>query len=252
MISFSFQVFSRLFPFKRGLCHAYWAPNFWAIYNIADIVSSKLFQPHLQNVAQNTRGLVQEFEHYSLPKIKPLTTFILTSCIMLPCFLKILLFRSSSSKETQKQDFVHAISIFACTSFMFGWHVHEKAILMVFIPMRYVFEFRNFICEIISSCFIIQFTYVNEQIPRESNNTLGCCFELFTISASFQWGTFIDQDNIPSALYLAVIIWFGYNFISHLWKTVSVWFHRHIYVWELLTTFIEVGSKTSIYAFIVN
>lgn len=127
------QVLSRLFPFKRGLCHAYWAPNFWALYNLGDkaamIVVSKMGLNLNMEKASMTGGLVKEYSHNVLPNISPKMTILLVAITMMPAIVKL-------AKSTHKpNNFIRCIVLCALSSFMFGWHVHEKAILMAIIPL---------------------------------------------------------------------------------------------------------------------
>jgi len=128
------QVLSRLFPFKRGLSHAYWAPNFWALYNILDkllhfagtrtgFISSGI------STGSMTGGLVQEYEHAVLPSVPPIATFVLTLVAMIPCLVVLW------CRPNDPWQFVRTIVLCSFASFMFGWHVHEKAILMIILPL---------------------------------------------------------------------------------------------------------------------
>lgn len=129
------QVMSRLFPFKRGLTHAYWAPNFWALYNFADKILSIIRK--VPQINSNTGGLVQEFKHNVLPSVSPAVTFLIVALMMIPCCVKLLSVKTESPKS-----FLKPLIICTATSFMFGWHVHEKAILMILIPLQ-VLTFHN-------------------------------------------------------------------------------------------------------------
>ncbi|XP_030567454.1 probable dolichyl pyrophosphate Glc1Man9GlcNAc2 alpha-1,3-glucosyltransferase [Drosophila novamexicana] len=127
------QLMSRLFPFKRGLTHAYWAPNIWALYNAADKVAVIALKRTTESEATSTSsGLVQEVQHVVLPTITPSITFALTFLFMLPILIKLFMTRS---REHARLLFLRAVVLCSCSSFMFGWHVHEKAILMCLIPL---------------------------------------------------------------------------------------------------------------------
>ncbi|OCT93293.1 hypothetical protein XELAEV_18016359mg [Xenopus laevis] len=129
------QVLSRLFPFKRGLCHAYWAPNFWALYNAADKALSiigvklQLLDPASIGTGTMTRGLVQEFEHSVLPSVTPMATLVCTLISILPSVFQLW------RKPQGPSGFLRCLILCALGSFMFGWHVHEKAILLAILPL---------------------------------------------------------------------------------------------------------------------
>lgn len=147
------QVLSRLFPFKRGLCHSYWAPNVWALYSFADRILIKVLPRLLTNSTKGslTRGLVGDSEFSVLPTVTPWHTLVLTlvtqlvilsrccRCCIFSHICQPILYQLWKNPKPSK--FMEALILCGFSSFLFGWHVHEKAILLMLIPLRY--EFLN-------------------------------------------------------------------------------------------------------------
>ncbi|KAI1289832.1 putative dolichyl pyrophosphate Glc1Man9GlcNAc2 alpha-1,3-glucosyltransferase [Halotydeus destructor] len=127
------NVIRRLFPFKRGLSHAYWAPNFWAIYNTADKVLAVALSKKTN--ASMSSGLVQEFEHSVLPNISPLVTFAMVALSSVPMLAHLWTKCHFLPDSSVHKLFLRSVVICAYCSYLFGWHVHEKAILLIILPL---------------------------------------------------------------------------------------------------------------------
>ncbi|KAH7308187.1 dolichyl glycosyltransferase [Stachybotrys elegans] len=130
------QIFSRLFPFSRGLCHAYWAPNVWALYSLADRVLIYLaprlgLSVNTEALQSVTRGLVGDTAFAVLPEITPRICFLLTLFFQLLPLIKLFSYPTW-------ENFIGAVTLCGYASFLFGWHVHEKAILLVIIPFSLI------------------------------------------------------------------------------------------------------------------
>ncbi|QPG75042.1 hypothetical protein FOA43_002382 [Brettanomyces nanus] len=142
------QLLKRLFPFSRGLTHAYWAPNFWALYSFIDRVLIQLakripgvekflclflkksYPIDYSNANSLTRGIVGDVEFLFLPEIQPKHTFFLTLFYEMLSMIQLFI-------NPTYQRFLGAVTYCAWTSFLFGWHVHEKAALLMIIPFTF-------------------------------------------------------------------------------------------------------------------
>ncbi|KAM2293089.1 hypothetical protein ACFX1X_028159 [Malus domestica] len=130
------QVIHRMFPFGRGLCHAYWAPNFWVFYIILDKVLAFLLGRLGFNIqapaASFTGGLVGDSSPFAvLPQVTPATTFILVLISLSPCLIK-------AWRHPRPSLITRWVAYAYTCGFMFGWHVHEKASLHFVIPLAIV------------------------------------------------------------------------------------------------------------------
>ncbi|KAJ3800444.1 glycosyltransferase family 57 protein [Lentinula aff. detonsa] len=179
------QLLSRLFPFTRGLNHAYWAPNAWALVTAVDRVLLKYakstgtdFHINLAGVASTSRGLVGDTVFAVLPNVKPLHTFTITLALQSIILIKLWFHPTYKS-------FLTALTLCGYSSYLFGWHVHEKAVLLILIPLsllaaeRHAY-FRTFVIATVAgifSLFPLLFT------PAESN--IGVLYSILWFALSY-------------------------------------------------------------------
>lgn len=97
----------------------------------------------LEAAGSATRGLVGDTSFAFLPDISPRATFLITLAFQLLALAKLFY------KPTY-DVFLGALTLCGYASFYFGWHVHEKAVLLVILPAsllalkdtRYLHAFR--------------------------------------------------------------------------------------------------------------
>jgi alpha-1,3-glucosyltransferase len=129
------QMFARLFPFGRGLVHAYWAPNVWALYCALDKIGyyfvtkiMRLPSTPSDNMRLNdsASGVVGDFALFLLPRITATHCIVLLSICLVPAMW--ILCRHGVQCSTK--ILLRSLLFVSLSSFMLGYHVHEKAVLV--------------------------------------------------------------------------------------------------------------------------
>jgi len=125
------QIFRRLFPFGRGLVHAYWAPNIWALYCATDkilgLAAKKVFKVVFNNKTvsglASTSGLTGDFQFLVLPAVPPLLSLLLVLMTQSPAWYRLWI-------DLHPRALLPCLVYCSLCSYLFGYHVHEKAVLI--------------------------------------------------------------------------------------------------------------------------
>lgn len=163
------QVLRRMFPFGRGLCHAYWAPNFWVFYIISDKLLAFMLRKLGFNIqaptASFTGGLVGDSSPFAvLPTVTPLITLTTVLLSIFPCLIK-------AWRDPQPRMITRWLAYAYTCGFLFGWHVHEKASLHFVIPLAVVAiqsleDARHYFVLSIVSCYsLFPLLYEAQEYP---------------------------------------------------------------------------------------
>jgi alpha-1,3-glucosyltransferase len=99
-----------------------------ALIVLAPRIGLAVKETALQSV---TRGLVGDTSFAVLPDISPRVCFLLTLLFQVIPLTKLFL-------TPTWENFISSVTLCGFASFLFGWHVHEKAILLVIIPFSLV------------------------------------------------------------------------------------------------------------------
>ncbi|CAI2163101.1 18094_t:CDS:2 [Funneliformis geosporum] len=168
------------YALKKGLCHAYWAPNFWAFYAAVDrvlIVVAKRFgwTLNVSAIGSITRGLVGDVNFAFLPQVQANHTFILTLGFQTASLMKLW-------KYPNYKNFLGSLILNGYSSFLFGWHVHEKAILLVMIPFSLIYTddiklLRSYMILAVSGIFsLFPLLFKLTAYPRKDRSIISSSF----------------------------------------------------------------------------
>lgn len=137
----------------------------------------------LEAIGSVTRGLVGDTSFAFLPEISPRTTFVITIWLQLVALIKLFY-------KPTFEVFLGALTLCGYASFFFGWHVHEKAVLLVILPAsllalrdtRYFYAFRPLLqAGCVSLLPLIytgkgsSFSFMYPDFESDPNRSPNCC-----------------------------------------------------------------------------